>query len=272
MKSIVEIIKSNVDKSKVPHYFVDEFYFWRTYDKSKIRKYAGLHKGERCFIIGNGPSLNKIDLTKLKNEFTFGVNSIFLKKSELVPKYYVVEDYHVAHDNADAIEELKGPAKFIPRNYKHWIKPGDDINYYNMNTGYYQEYSPNYKIPRFSMDFSKRAYCGQSVTMICLQLAFYMGFETVYLIGMDFDYTIPKSAKIEPGGVILSTDDDPNHFDSSYFGKGKRWHDPHLDRVGRTYQFMKGVYEAHGRTIVNATVGGKLEIFSRVDFDELFIG
>lgn len=270
MNNLINHLKKVVDKSKVPHQLVDEFYFWRTFDKTKIKSFASLHKGERCFIIGNGPSLNKIELNRLKDECTFGVNSIFLKSNEVIPSYYVVEDYHVAHDNSEAISNFNGPVKFIPRNYKHWIKSDKNTLYYNMNTGYYQEFSPHYKIPRFSVDFSKRAYCGQSVTMICLQLAYYMGFQTVYLIGMDFNYVIPQSAKLEPGGVILSTEDDPNHFDSSYFGKGKRWHDPHLDRVGRTYHFIKGVYEADGRKIINATVGGKLEIFERKKFDELF--
>ena len=270
MNGMVEKIKSVVDKSKVPHHLVDEFYFWRSYDKRKIEGFKNIHNGKRCFIIGNGPSLNAIDLTKLKNEYTFGVNSIFLKQDELVPTYYVVEDYHVAHDNAGDITSFTGPVKFIPRNYKQWIKPKGDTVFYNMNTGYYQEFSPSYKIPRFSKDFSNRAYCGQSVTMICLQLAFYMGFDSVYLVGMDFNYEIPTSAVIEPGGVILSTEDDPNHFDPTYFGKGKRWHDPHLDRVGRSYHFIKGVYEAHDKEIINATVGGKLEIFEREDFANLF--
>ncbi len=37
-----------------------------------------IHHGQRCFIIGNGPSLQRTDLTKLKDEFTFGMNRIYL--------------------------------------------------------------------------------------------------------------------------------------------------------------------------------------------------
>ena len=63
-----------------------------------------------------------------------------------------------------------------------------------------------------------------------LQLAYHLGFTEVILIGMDFSYAIPDSAVVK-GKDITSTDDDPNHFHPNYFGKGKRWHDPELDRV-----------------------------------------
>jgi len=42
-----------------------------------------IHKGRRAFIIGNGPSLRQTDLSKLKNEFTFGLNRIYLLFPEL---------------------------------------------------------------------------------------------------------------------------------------------------------------------------------------------
>jgi hypothetical protein len=105
--------------------------------------------------------------------------------------------------------------------------------------------------------------------MINLQLAYYFGFDEVYLIGMDFDYKIPDSAIIE-GLSITSTTDDINHFHPDYFGPGKKWHDPDLEQVLTSYKKMKEVYKADGRKIINATKGGKLEVFERVDYDQLF--
>jgi hypothetical protein len=86
---------------------------------------------------------------------------------------------------------------------------------------------------------------------------------------MDHDYVIPKDF-ITEGETITSTGDDPNHFHPDYFGKGKKWHDPHLDRVERTYNYFKIVFDAKNRIIKNATVGGKLEVFERIDFKTLF--
>ena len=63
------------------------------------------------------------------------------------------------------------------------------------------------------------------------------GFSEVYLIGMDFSYSLPESTEIE-GCNYTSQEDDPNHFHPDYFGKGKKWHDPQLDRVLLNYQLL----------------------------------
>lgn len=41
---------------------------------SKNVSYLNIHAGNRCFIIGNGPSLKKVDLSRLKDEYTITVN------------------------------------------------------------------------------------------------------------------------------------------------------------------------------------------------------
>ncbi|MGO4832801.1 hypothetical protein AB4144_10985, partial [Rhizobiaceae sp. 2RAB30] len=121
----------------------------------------------------------------------------------------------------------------------------------------------------FSVDAARRVFCGQSVTHINLQLAYYFGFSKVYLIGMDFSYLVPPSAVVR-GDLILSTEDDPNHFHPAYFGAGKTWKDPKLHRVGLNYELARDVYAASGREIVNATRGGELEVFRRQSYDDLF--
>lgn len=228
-------------------------------------------KGKRCFIIGNGPSLNQHDLMLLKDEYTFGVNSFFYKTREtgFRPYFYVVEDSSVMKENIEEIRNFETPYKFFPTNYKSLHPKQPNTFFFRMNRGFYEKSSPNYVVPRFSTDASKVLYCGQSVTYINLQLAYFMGFTEVYLIGMDFSYVIPASHK-RTGDVLLSDSDDPNHFHKDYFGKGKTWKDPKLDRVALNYKQAKLVYEATGRKIYNATIGGALEIFERVDYKSLF--
>jgi hypothetical protein len=240
-------------------------------DAERLRRFKDLHRGERCFIIGNGPSLNRIDLSALANEVTFGVNGIFYKTREtgFAPTYYVVEDSHVMSDNRDAIDHLQvAGQKFFPTEYKPYINNREQVSFFRGNRGFYTSDSPNYCIPRFSTDAAERVYYGQSVTIVNLQLAYYMGFTTVYLIGMDFTYTIPASATVE-GSTITSNEADPNHFHPDYFGAGKKWHDPLLHRVLQNYRLAKLVYESSDRKIYNATVGGKLEEFDRVSFDSV---
>ena len=248
-------------------------------DIGDIEQFHNKHVGERCVIIGNGPSLNDLELGRLRNENTIGVNGIFYAEALNFPlTYYVVEDTSVMNENQEAIKEYAAGHKFFPTIYRKSYGEVDveegslsGVTYFTMNRGFYAKESPNFCVPRFSTNASQRLYCGQSVTIINLQLAYYMGFSEVYLIGMDFSYTIPDSAKVE-GDLITSTEDDVNHFHKDYFGKGKTWKDPKLDRVMNNYQLAKVMFEADGRNIYNATAGGKLEIFERRDFHDTFAG
>jgi hypothetical protein len=240
-------------------------------DSNEIRQFYNAFKGKRCFIVGNGPSLNQHDLSFLKNEYSFGVNNIFYKTKECgyIPTFFVVEDSSVMNENIEQINNYQAPFKFFPTIYKSLSSKGPNTFFFKMNRGFYEKTSPNYVIPRFSTDASQVLYCGQSVTFINLQLAFFMGFTEVYLIGMDFSYEIPTS-HIRKGDVLYSDTDDQNHFHKDYFGKGKTWKDPKLERVAMNYKMAKLVYEGVGRKIYNATIGGKLDVFDRVDFLNLF--
>jgi len=102
-----------------------------------------------------------------------------------------------------------------------------------------------------------------------MQLAAYLGFTEIYLVGVDFSYAVPKSTEIV-GDTYISNEDDPNHFHPAYFGKGKKWHDPKLDRVLRNFECAKATLEARGVKIFNATKGGALELFPRVHYDQVF--
>lgn len=248
-----------------------EFYDTPLQDTEELKQFYNAFQGKRCFIIGNGPSLNRHDLSKLEGEYSFGVNSFYYKTKEtgFRPFFYVVEDSSVMKENIKEIIDFEAPFKFFPTIYEKLHPKTPNTFFFNMNRGFYEKSSPNYVVPRFSTDASKILYCGQSVTHINLQLAFYMGFTEVYLIGMDFNYVIPESHK-RRGDVLLSDTDDPNHFHKDYFGKGKTWKDPKLDRVILNYRMAKLAFESVGRSVYNATIGGKLEIFPRVNYNALF--
>ncbi len=259
-----------------PNLLEEPFSFLSSSSKS-LRRFHNIHKGEKCFIIGNGPSLNQIDLTLLGDSYTFGVNGIFYKtvESGFRPYYYVVEDVHVMNDNKKTIVDYAprdGGAKFVPARHRFSFIGSNEHTYFlNMNRGYYDKHSSHFEFPRFSADISGRVYCGQSVTIINLQLAYYMGFSVVYLLGMDFSYQIPSTA-VRSSNVILSQDEDPNHFHPEYFGKGKRWHDPKLGNVAKSYRLCRLMYELDGRAIINATPGGKLDIFPRLSYSDALEG
>jgi hypothetical protein len=225
-------------------------------------------KGEKAVIIGNGPSLNKTDLDLLKGVATFGVNGIYYADQRLPEPltFYVVEDTAVFRENTpDVLAYGRTAGTFLlPTLYEPSCGPEDDPVFFRMNGGFYKAEDPSFCRPRFSTNAAEVLYCGQSVTIINLQLAYWMGFSEIGLIGMDFSYAVPAGTEIK-GNLYTSAGDDPNHFDSRYFGAGKTWKDPKLNRVLANYALAKAVYESDGRRIVNCTVGGALEAFDRVE-------
>ena len=238
-------------------------------EKNAIRSYRNKYKGRRCFILGNGPSLNKIDLGKLKNEITFGANGIFFmtKKNGFKTNFYVVTDVSAVKNYSEDILKYQS-TKFISAEHKHFFYQNTDIMFFPISRRF-----DRYGRLSFSWDCSKCVYSGHTVTYVCVQFAFYMGFSHIYLIGMDFDYEMPQYYdKTKKTYIWKSTGEkDPNHFDSDY------WSGPNIEigvndlgKMGLNYKFAKKIADKRGKSIYNATVGGKLEIFERVDYNSLF--
>lgn len=229
----------------------------------QIQEFKDIHRAERCFIVGNGPSLNSMNLAPLQGEITFGMNRIYLgfERFGFRPTYYTVEDVFVAEDNSAEINALSGMVKFLPLDLAHCL--ADDAE--TCWVDFQRLYKP---YPQFSEDAAEKIYWGSTVTYLAIQLAYYMGCDPIYLIGVDFDYKVPQHA--EGQEEITSREEDVNHFHPAYFGPGKRWHNPRLDRVLPSYELAYEFLSARKRRILNATLGGKLEAFPRVDYTSLF--
>lgn len=225
-----------------------------------IEKLAALkdsRKGERCFIIGNGPSLKQMDLSCLKNENTIGMNRFYLMFPELGFKttYFVSVNDLVVEQCAADLQALDVPT-FISWRGRQWVNPRENLFYlFTTYTG-----------PKFARDIRGRLWEGATVTYVSMQIAFYLGFQQVILIGVDHNF----ATKGKPNTTVISQGDDPNHFSGSYFGKGFRWQLPDLDTSEQGYIRAREAYRSAGREILDATVGGKLMVYPKVDFNSLF--
>ena len=228
----------------------------------KFRKYRSFHNNQRCFVIGNGPSLKTQDLDKLANEFTFAANKIYLlfPKTKWRPTYYNIEDELVARQNNDRINQLKGFKKFFRCEFKKILQQDSDVIWYRDD----HQYSP---FPQFSKNACAGMYWGSSVTYISMQLAYYMGFSKIYLLGVDFDFCSAPT-KLANGSFLSGGE--INHFSSDYRKAGEIWNQPNLDIQLKAYQYAEDFSRKNGFRFFNATRGGKLEVFERVDFDSLF--
>lgn len=231
---------------------------WRRESMQRLAGLKNIHKGQRAFIIGNGPSLKNTDLGKLRDEFTFGMNRIYLAFPELGfnTTYFVTVNDLVIEQCKQDIASLPMP-KFLSWRTHRLFPAGDPPATFLYTT---------YDNPSFSRDVSRRVWESATVTYVALQLAFHMGFSQVILIGVDHTSNVPGKANT----TIVSQGDDPNHFNPTYFGKGFRWQLPDFETSEIGYRLARQEYEQDGRLVLDATVGGKLTVFPKVDYSSLF--
>jgi len=122
------------------------------------------------------------------------------------------------------------------------------------------------RFPRFSGECHERVFFGGTVTYLSMQLAAYVGCNPIYLIGMDMSYRVPDYME---DAEILSREADVNHFHPDYFGPGKRWHDPQVDRMKKSIAYAGGFLARRGVRVYNATRGGELEELPRVAYEDV---
>lgn len=226
--------------------------------RSRLGKLRNAHRGERCIIIGNGPSLNEMDLQPLKDETCFSLNRGYLLYDRIGSPcdYQVVINELVAEQFAGEIAAVDN-LKFITWNQRRCFPGQEDIVYFG------GPIKP--EPPRFSEDVRWDMWSGATVTYAALQIAYHMGFQQVILIGVDHNF----ESKGPAHETITSSGEDLNHFDPTYFGEGVRWQLPDLATSELAYALARHYYWKDGREVLDATVGGKLQIFPKVNLREI---
>lgn len=229
-----------------------------------LKKYKDIHKGESCFLIGNGPSLKADDLTKIKElgYKTFAFNRIFyiFDETEWRPTYYISQDEKMLEGCKDEVSELKLAHKFIPVNLK-W--------YYNIDIKNSEEfYLEGVKDRKFwfSDDIAHSVCWASTVMYTAAQFAVYMGFSTIYLIGVDHHFHISK----DRNGKIIVDNSVKDYFSDKYNEDKENLVIPSTDISTETYYAMKKYCDERNVNVYNATRGGKLEVFDRIDVEALF--
>lgn len=218
-----------------------------------LSQFKDKYRGRRCVIIGNGPSLNNTNLGLLKDEITFGLNRIYLMFDKLgfETTFHAVINSLVVDQWAADFADLKAPL-FT------WESWASQIGRERM-IGYLYEKS----YPSFCHDINKGVWAGGTVTYVAMQLAYYMGFHKVILVGVDHRFAISG----QPNQLVVSEGPDSSHFDPNYFGKGVKWQLPDYETMETAYRQAKKAFESSGRKIVDATVGGALTVFPKMTLE-----
>ncbi len=219
----------------------------------KLLDYKNIHDGKRCFIIATGPSLTMEDIESLRDEYTISMNSIcrLYGDTEWRPTYYAIQDHHVFNNMQGILREHPEVPVFISDNVKRkyrrepdWIEFPTDTMYhaYDMKIGKYYA--------KFSDDAYDIVYDGYSIAYSCIELAVYMGFKEIYLLGTDCTYLGEKE-----------------HFiDAGVEDRSRAYATPKLI-VG--YECAKEYADSHGVKIYNSTRGGVLEVFECRPLEEV---
>lgn len=162
------------------------------------KKYKNIHKGKRCFILGNGPSIDKLDFSLLSKEIVFTVNQIMRKPDfeKLKTNYHFIADqnyFKLDIKNAEDAELLSilrrvstsdnRPICFFPSNQLNFVEKNQlesdlTVSYFcspiNLLDNNVLSVDFTWLVPRFG-----------TVVHFAIAMAIYMGFKEIYLLGCE---------------------------------------------------------------------------------------
>lgn len=264
-------------------YQKEQFPLWKfqlSQESSKWRKQKNKYLGKRCFIIGNGPSLKQQDLTLLKDEVTFVTNWFPLHENyqQIDPTYYCICAHEIfggwnkkVEFDTKLYQLLKQRAQNSIKIFPFFFKEGIEAQQlFDRDKVSYILYEPPVQevhvANQMNLDIaSQRMHMGHTVISIfCLPIAYYLGFSEIYLLGCDCDYGMQKPGDSRSYFYDYSqhTSDAP---DFQWLQKSWSADGPMI----QAYAVARQEFEAGGRKIYNATAGGKLEVFPRVNLEDI---
>lgn len=243
-------------------------------ENQKLHK---LHKGKRCFILGTGPSVKTQNLSPLKSEICFALNTFYLhpQYAEITPEYHVFSGLanhpHISSEVGwEYLQELEmktgNATLFLNLDDKLFIQENDLFKKRDL---FYFCNAHNWELlDELGIDLTRTIYAGLNVAVTTIQLAIYMGFEQIYLLGLDHNWLFNKPEDghfyamdegiIEKNYAIRYRQS--RNMRSAFEGHARLW---------LQYEKLNILAEKENISIYNATRGGWLDVFKRVEYDSL---
>ena len=238
-------------------------------------RYRDLHKGKRCFILCCGPSINRQNLLPLKDEISFSVSNFYFHKdyNTIRPRYHCVPGIGSSFSEGDVVRWFKemdgriGNAEVFLHVAQRSVV--EKYNLFHSRKVNYLYMTNNLEITEDVLNLIGEMPGVQSVPIMCLMIALYMGFKEIYLLGVEHDsyktnrYEYFFEEKLACG-QDESVDDNRNIIHSEYINLLC-----YLN-LWTQYRALKRIAAVKGASIYNATAGGVLDEFERVNYDSLF--
>src|SRR5579872_1362810 len=238
----------------------------------------GRHRGARVFILCNGPSVGKQNIRPLKDELVISVSNGYLHPdyAEIAPKYHcvpqityglitrtdVVAWFREMHDRIGKATLILSETE-EPLVREEGLFHGRDVRYVHLR-GLFSDLPPE-TIP----DLTATIPAVQSVPILALMLAMYMGGNRLYLLGTDHDHFRSGQYQYfyEPT-VLRGKDmfvDEKGRLRGGWFVEFSA-----LAALWSQYRSVREIAHANGIEIFNATYGGELDEFPRVELEKVF--
>jgi hypothetical protein len=294
MRVFVNRLIDNISNIKWNFIFYCKLLFQSQFRKllNSNKRFKNIYKGQRCFIIGNGPSLTKMDLSKLANEVVFTVNTIMSNRNiydTLNTDFHFVIDPFYFRQSVDLPEEKATIDLLKQINYEkkkpvcivsyeginafksYGLDKTLDLAYIYQHINLTESYTPK-------INLTRNIPTSQNVVQAAIFSAIYMGFKEIYLVGCDMTSIFITYESNDNGETTISNDThaykfsdnemknllkESNRLDNEYM-----LHD--YAKVFAIFKNIRKYAERNGIEIINATKGGGLDTYKRIDYDTLF--
>ncbi|MGO7040438.1 hypothetical protein ACCS60_19015 [Rhizobium acaciae] len=242
------------------------------------RQLAGLHAGQRCFILGNGPSVKGLDLSRLQGENVITVSNGYLHSDfgKFQSRYHCVPQITyglmTSEDVIDWFNEmhshLGGAELFLSSTEaelvrKHNLFSGRTVRYLVLGESFDERTSEEI------VDISQPVPRVESVPVMALMIAMYLGFKEVILLGVDHDRFLSSTYQYAFDLKVQKGKDFTVNADGT-LTRSRHDEFQQLARLWRQYRAIANIAKANGIRVVNSTPGGALDEFERRPFDAWF--
>jgi len=222
---------------------------------------VGARMDRGCVVIGSGPSLNAVDVTRLAEVQTIAFNRSYVawRKWGFAPTFYASLDPIVVADNADEIRDLIQSSRdtrfFLSENARHFgIDPTSRVTLIGLKDG-----------EQFSSELSQLTDFG-NVGATSIQLLALLGYRCIALIGIDARYVPLQNIASPDKDGFVTVADDPNHFCPEYVQGKRQSARPDLERILGRWPLVARECVRHGIEVRNASPGSALTCFPPADF------
>ena len=199
----------------------------------KNRQFKNLHKGETCYIFGNGASLKSMDLSCFSDKLSIGLNFICIHSQfkELNAPYYVIPAPMFLYPFYRNPYTEKIQVSPTIRAFRKAISQFPDINLFTSISNYFGYSAPrnNFYMHHFGYDEPDADYCDLSSIFSFMKgglysgigVAIYMGFKKVILVGCDYLFTPIQGKHFYSGEAPVRSNRTENVY-ASLLGQASR--------------------------------------------------